>query len=146
MDKGTIAAVVPIEVPAISLVTGISATRRMMKGTERKPLTMAPRMRFTQSCSAMPPRPVATSASPRGSPATREIAPDAAVITMVSQRERRKSSIITGDMAQHLRTSSPALQKADRTGHIAGRNGEKECGERLSLHMIHAALDEPEAG
>ena len=40
--SGTIAAVVPIEVPAISRVNGMIATTRMMKGVERVALTSAP--------------------------------------------------------------------------------------------------------
>ena len=40
--SGTIAAVVPIEVPAISRVNGMIATTRMMKGVERVALTIAP--------------------------------------------------------------------------------------------------------
>src|ERR1700722_6997975 len=42
IDRGTIAAAVPIDVPTIMRVSGITATRRMMNGSERKPLTIAP--------------------------------------------------------------------------------------------------------
>ena len=40
--SGTMAAVVPIDVPAISRVNGMIATTRMMKGVERVALTISP--------------------------------------------------------------------------------------------------------
>ena len=41
MVRGTIEAVLPMEVPAISLVSGIIAIIRIMNGNERSRLTMA---------------------------------------------------------------------------------------------------------
>jgi hypothetical protein len=39
MVRGTIAAVLPIDVPTINLVRGMMAIIRMMKGNERRRLT-----------------------------------------------------------------------------------------------------------
>ena len=43
MTKGTMVAVEPKDVPTIKRVNGITATKRMMKGTERRKLTIKPR-------------------------------------------------------------------------------------------------------
>ncbi len=44
--KGTQAAKVPMEVPATSLVKGMMATMRIIKGTERMMLTIVPKTRL----------------------------------------------------------------------------------------------------
>ena len=44
MVRGTMAAVVPMEEPTTRRVKGMMATMRIMKGTDRMALTMAPRM------------------------------------------------------------------------------------------------------
>ncbi len=84
IDSGTMAAVVPIEVPAMSRVSGISATIRMMKGMERKALTTAPTPRLSARCSQSPPGAVLCSARPSGRPSRMLTAPEAAVMTSVS--------------------------------------------------------------
>ena len=43
--KGTIAAVVPIDVPTSILVNGIIATIRIIKGIERNAFTIVPKIR-----------------------------------------------------------------------------------------------------
>ena len=44
MVKGTQAAVVPMDVPAMRRVSGMMATMRMMNGMERMMLTIVPRI------------------------------------------------------------------------------------------------------
>jgi len=56
MVSGTMAAVVPIEVPAISRVNGMIATTRMMNGTERVALTTSPSTLFTAGEDSSSPR------------------------------------------------------------------------------------------
>ena len=75
-DKGTIAAVGPMKVPTRARVTGMSATIRMMKGTDRPKFTMRSRTRLITSPAVREPngrsrkRPgsVPTSTTPSGSP------------------------------------------------------------------------------
>src|ERR1700691_533161 len=87
IDSGTIAAAVPIEVPTITRVSGITATRRMMNSSERKPLTTAPTIRLTQPFSQTPPGDVPTRTRPRGKPTPKLIEPETAVITRVAGRD-----------------------------------------------------------
>ena len=51
MLNGTTAAQIPIDVPTIRRVNGMSATRRMMNGVERKPLMMLPSTRSRRGIS-----------------------------------------------------------------------------------------------
>jgi hypothetical protein len=66
--SGTMAALVPIEVPAISLVNGMIATTRMMKGVERVALTMTPSTRLTQGAANSSPLPEVARKTPSGRP------------------------------------------------------------------------------
>src|SRR6218665_1054617 len=136
------AAQVPIDVPTMRRVTGMSATSRMMKGTERKPLMTAPSKRLSQRFSAMPPRPLATSASPSGRPKTSEMMPEAAVITMVSQSERKRSSSMIGDMAEDLHLCAETLCIGRKRRGLVGRHREKEAADGLLLDVIDAAVDQ----
>src|SRR5882757_6308910 len=141
------AAHVPIEVPTISRVSGISATSKMMNGTERKPLMTAPSARLTHRLSAMPPRSVDIKASPSGKPKTSEIRPEAAVISTVSQIDRSRSSNRIGDMAKHLHPRLAGLQECDDVSEmacIAAGDREKQCADGLLLDMVDAAMDETE--
>src|SRR5262245_48979090 len=146
MASGTIAAHVPSAVPTISRVTGMSATSRMMNGTERKPLMTPPRMRLTQRFSAIPPRFVRTSARPSGRPATSEITPEAAVMRMVSHSERSSSSNMIGVIAEHLHPRGAGRQKLlDLAGErrVPRWYGDEEPRHRLALDMIDPAMHEP---
>src|SRR3954469_2470044 len=135
-----------MDVPTISRVSGISATSRIMKGTDRNALTTAPSVRFTQRFSAIPPRSVATSARPSGSPATNEMRPDATVISTVSHSERKSRSINTGDIAKHLDAGAAARQEISHASHVARASGnaQEQGRHRLPLDMVHAAMDETE--
>ena len=73
----------------------------------------------------MPPRSVATSARPSGRPATSEMSRRRAVISTVSQSERNSSSIITGDIAEHLHAGAAARQKISHLRNVAGRRRER---------------------
>ena len=67
--SGTIAAVVPIEVPATSRVNGMMATTRMMKGVERVALTMhAERRALTPGAANSSPLPLVARKTPSGRP------------------------------------------------------------------------------
>jgi hypothetical protein len=81
-------AAVPIDVPTISRVSGISATSKMMKGNERKSLTIGPTILLIQPYSHTPPCAVPTRTRPSGRPTAKLIAPETAVIITVSQATR----------------------------------------------------------
>ncbi len=55
MERGTMAAPVPMDVPAISRVTGISSTMRMMKGVDLAALTTTDSRPFSTRLSRSPP-------------------------------------------------------------------------------------------
>src|SRR3546814_8201376 len=113
IDKGTIAAVVPMEVPATSRVKGMSATSRMMKGNERKPFTTAPVTRLRESAGTSPPRSVTTSSTPRGRPSSRVARLAAPTMVRVSTAESMKSSMSRGDMAENLHVGCAVAQESD---------------------------------
>src|SRR5262245_40606277 len=102
IDSGTMAAAVPIEVPTMRRVSGISATRRMMKGSERKALTTAPSPLLTQAFSQIPLGAVPTSTSPSGRPTTKLMAPDTSVITTVCCSAASRGSSGTLGIAEDL--------------------------------------------
>ena len=66
--RGTMAPLTPILVPATSLVKGMMATIRMIKGTERPMLTIQPKIWFTVLLGRMPWGWVTVRATPSGSP------------------------------------------------------------------------------
>ncbi len=68
--SGTMAAVVPIEVPAISRVNGMIATTRMMKGVERVALTITPSTRLAQGAANSSPWRLVARKTPSGRPST----------------------------------------------------------------------------
>src|ERR1700693_5090247 len=112
IDSGTIAAAVPIDVPTMMRVSGITATRRMMNGSERKPLTIAPTTRLTHRFSHEPPGAVPTRTSPSGRPTAKLIAPETAVITSVSPSEPRRRSNGRASMAEDLHIGAAELEAA----------------------------------
>src|SRR5690606_4924301 len=97
-DRGTMAAVVPIEVCAISRVNGMMATIRMMKGTERVMLTTAPSERLTARFWSMAPRAVTTSTTPMGMPTSTAMRLGTPTSNRVSSSEVASSSISCGLM------------------------------------------------
>src|SRR5579859_503346 len=101
--SGTIAAVVPIEVPTRRRVSGMMAIIRMMKGVERKALTAMPNTRFTGALGQICPRPVITRMMPMGTPPMVASTPATPTIRRVSQRPSSNSPVIIGDMAENLR-------------------------------------------
>ena len=68
MTSGTMAAVVPMAEPTMRRVSGMMATMRMIKGTERTALTTAPTVRFTPGASRISPFAVTCRSTPSGMP------------------------------------------------------------------------------
>ena len=66
--RGTTAPLTPILVPTTSLVKGMMATIRMMKGMDRPMLTIQPRIWLTALLGRMPWGWVTVRATPRGRP------------------------------------------------------------------------------
>src|SRR5690606_27471705 len=67
-DSGTMAAVVPMDVPTTHRVNGMMATIKMMNGMERPMLTMTPATRCTSRLGRMCPGLVTTTSTPSGMP------------------------------------------------------------------------------
>src|ERR1700679_2355373 len=135
IDKGTIAAAVPIDVPTMRRVKGIKATRRMMNGNERKLFTIAPTTRLSQRSSHRPPGDVPTRTSPSGSPTAKLIAPETPVITSVSQSEFRRRSSGRASMAEDLHRCAAEFKVALDTGDKVGRrrtHRENDRGDRAA--------------
>ena len=97
--SGTIAAAVPIEVPATSRVNGMMATTRMMNGVERVALTIAPISRLRIGAANSSPRALVARNTPSGSPNS---VPSAGRDTDHEQGVERRF----GDGAQYLRRHS----------------------------------------
>ena len=87
MVSGTIAARVPIEVPAISRVSGTIATTRMMKGVERVALTIRPRMRLAAGAGNSSPARLVARKMPSGSPNSVPNRPERPTMIRVSSVE-----------------------------------------------------------
>ena len=68
ITNGTTVAVEPILVPVIKRVIGTTATSKMRNGTERKILTIAPKIWLTGALGWMPFLSVTTKISPKGRP------------------------------------------------------------------------------
>ena len=112
IDSGTIAAAVPIDVPTMRRVSGMTATSRMMNGSELKPLTIAPTIRLTHRFSHRPPSDAPTRMSPSGSPTAKLIAPETAVMMSVSPSEPRRRSSGRSSMAEDLHSGAAELEPA----------------------------------
>ncbi|CSA97340.1 Uncharacterised protein [Vibrio cholerae] len=108
--SGTMAAVVPIKVPTISLVTGMMATINTKKGTERPMLTTAPSARFSGRFSSKPSFLVVWRITPSGIPSAKPTAPAIATIYSVchvavnsrSLLSANHCAIVLKDITQHL--------------------------------------------
>ena len=68
--SGTIAAVVPIDVPATIRVKGMIATTRMMNGTDRVALTTSPSTLLTHGADSSSPRCEVARNNPKGRPSS----------------------------------------------------------------------------
>lgn len=84
MASGTIAASLPMVVPVTQRVKLISATMRMMNGSERPMFTTCPMTLFTTVFCSRPPLSVRTSRMPSGSPPTTAIRVDQPTMIRVS--------------------------------------------------------------
>ena len=67
--SGTMAALVPMEVPATSRVKGMMATTRMMKGVDRAAFTTRPRIWLASGAANSSPLRLVARKTPSGSPA-----------------------------------------------------------------------------
>src|SRR4051812_24652089 len=102
MVSGTTAARVPIEVPAISRVSGTIATTRMMKGVERVALTTMPRMRLAPGAANSSLARLVARKIPSGSPISVPNRPDSPTITRVSSVDHAIIRSSSGDIAKVL--------------------------------------------
>src|ERR1700691_2389233 len=134
IDSGTIAAAVPIDVPTISRVSGISATSKMMKGNDRKPLTIAPTTLLIHRFSQTPPCAVPTRTRPSGRPTAKLIAPETAVIITVSPSDPRRRSRGRLSMAEDFHFGAAAGEITfDSRDKISG--GTADC----RAHIVRSA-------
>ena len=90
--RGTMAPAVPMAVPAISRVRGISAASRMMKGMERKVLMIRSSTTNSPRLGLMPPGLAMDSTTPNKRPMAKEISPDTPIMNRVCQMASRNSS------------------------------------------------------
>lgn len=102
MVSGTMAAVVPMEVPATSLVKGMMATMRIMNGMERMRLIMKARGLFNTGQARMPCFSVTTRRIPRGMPIKAAMIAETESMYSVSARLFRRRLVITGDISDYL--------------------------------------------
>src|ERR1700722_14782636 len=130
IDSGTIAAAVPIDVPTRMRVSGITATRKIMNGSERKPLTIAPTLPLTHRFSQNPPGAVPTRTSPSGRPTAKLIAPETTVITSVSPSEPRRRSNGRASMAEDLHGGAAEFKPTFDARDKVGRSSENRENDR----------------
>ena len=107
MVSGTIAAVVPMEVPATSWVKGMMATIRMMKGTERTALMTAARTRLRGRHSKIWCFAVVRRRTPKGMPKSVAAIMETATMRSVSPSAFTRSAIRSADIANHLNSEIP---------------------------------------
>ena len=121
MVSGTIAAEVPIEVPATRRVNGMIATTRMMNGVERVALTTAPSTALaTGAAKISPPRRWRGTRRAAGRTRCRCRAGDADHVQRVEQgrdeliddrrRQQQAASTASGDIAENLRRQIEAVR------------------------------------
>src|SRR5690625_4184953 len=96
------AAAVPIEVPTIKRVKGITATNKIINGIERKALTTMATLRFNAGIACTPPGAVKYSKIPRGKPTKAPTDQETSTIMRVSQKESTNKPIIALDIGQLL--------------------------------------------
>jgi len=78
--SGTMAALVPMEVPATSRVKGMMATTRMMKGVERAAFTTKPRTVLSHGAANSSPARLVARNTPSGRPMRVPMRPETATI------------------------------------------------------------------
>ena len=97
--RGTIAAVVPMEVPATILVKGMMATIKMMNGMERTILMANASGLLSTGQARIPFFSVTTSRMPSGIPIMAAIMAETESMYNVSARLLKSKLVITGDIA-----------------------------------------------
>ena len=100
--SGTIAACVPIDVPAIKRVNGTIATTRMIKGVERVTLTRKPRMACAAGAANNSPLLLVAKNTPSGRPNTTPNPPASATMVSVSIVASMMMRMSSGDIAHLL--------------------------------------------
>ncbi|MNC50047.1 hypothetical protein D3C75_992650 [compost metagenome] len=95
MIRGTIAALVPIEVCTMNLVSGIIATSKIIKGSERTILIIGFNMVYRALFSNTPPGRVTTSKIPNGMPINEPTNRETPTICMVSMIACKNWSPVT---------------------------------------------------
>src|SRR5690606_18406266 len=111
--KDTLAAVGPIDVPRISLVTGMRTTNKIIKGMERIILTIVPATCWTNLFSKNIPSLVTKSMTPRGTPIIMAKITAMDIIQEVSINAFPNSLSKSGDIGQHLQLFSTFGYKAN---------------------------------
>src|SRR5580658_1471240 len=145
MVSGTMAAAVPMVVPTISLVNGMSATSRMMKGIERKALISAARTRLTAGRGQIPPVSVITSKRPSGKPKSSDKRPDTPTMTAVSPSADANSSKSSIDVSQHFDLCPMSFQNGEQGRLCVGAavaHRKSHGTDRMSLDAIDFGVDD----
>src|SRR6266436_1943898 len=152
MVRGTTAARVPIEVPAIKRVSGTIATTRMMKGVERVAFTTRPRMRLAAGAGNSSFVRLVARKIPSGSPISVPNRPDNPTITKVSTVDHAMSWISSGDITKVLHDILARMQFGDDVADNAGirwnRNEQRSegmAGYGLDLPMQNVDVDRKRA-
>src|SRR5664279_4586253 len=148
MVRGTTAARVPIEVPAIKRVNGTIATTRMMKGVERVAFTTRPRMRLTAGAGNSSLARLVAKKMPSGSPISVPNRPDNPTITRVSTVDHAMSCISSGDITKLLHDILARLQFGDDVAdndrvrwHRNEQRSEGMAGDGLDLPVQKVDVD-----
>ncbi|KAG0771407.1 hypothetical protein G6F22_016501 [Rhizopus arrhizus] len=146
-DRGTMAAVVPMEVCATSRVNGMIATIRITNGTERVALMMAPSTWLTGWFSSMLPRAVTVSVTPSGMPMTTAMALATPTISRVSSSDVISRSISCGLMSYFFNGDVTGGQRGnrvlDRGGRALGQHEHRAHGH--ARDVFDAGLNDPDA-
>src|SRR5690625_6127686 len=114
MDKGTIAAAVPMDVPTTKRVKGITATNKIIKGIERSALTTIATLRLSTGMACTLPGAVKYNKIPKGKPTTAPTDQETSTIMSVSQKESTNKPIIALDIGQ-LRSEERRVGRESRT-------------------------------
>src|SRR5690625_4210366 len=144
MVSGTMAAAVPMEVPATRRVKGMIATTRMMKGVERVAFTISPATRLKVTHCNSSPRPLVASSTPRGRPKSVTSKPAIAVICRICRVASPSSAEICGEIPKWFNNDILILQEADHGSQRVARNGDSdhERAERGISNGIHLSMQD----
>src|ERR1035441_964830 len=144
MIKGTTAARVPIDVPAINRVSGTMATTRMIKGVDRVALTIRPRMRLAAGAGNSSLARLVARKIPSGSPNSVPNRPDSPTITRVSRVDQTMSWSISGDITKVLHGILACAQFLDDPGQYLriGRNRNEQRAEGMPRDRLHLPMQD----